>query len=264
MRSYSKAAGETWVTPVWGTVATTAVTSHSNTITTHVTVTAGDMALGFFFYRDNTTQTSPTFTQSGVTYGTVAEYPSTALTTTTSNDIAADACHRLASSGTSTAAPVMTHTTSTVETGAYAFVRLRVSTPTNAPAQNATATGTANNAAVKISPAAQNAPATGTAENATVPTFANALTASLAATSEASSGIIAPSAPTASITGSTASAASISVPALYALGTLVADNPTVDAQSSVFFVWDGTSELPAELFIWNGSTELPITGFEIT
>lgn len=124
---YQKASNESWVTPTGdGGPDNSAGTSHSATIQSHVSVTAGDMIDFFSVQRDNTTQTVPTITQSGVTFGTVAEYPTTAGSSTTSNDIAADGGYRLASSGTSSAAAIVTGTLSTSETGASWMTRLRV------------------------------------------------------------------------------------------------------------------------------------------
>jgi hypothetical protein len=129
--SYQKdGGGNIWMTPVGdGGGDTSAGTGHSATIQSHVSVTAGDMVDAFTGICDDTTMTVPTFTQTSVTYAAVTEYPATALTSTTSDDISADGCYRLASSGTSSAAAVVTGTTSTSETGTSWMTRLRQVVP---------------------------------------------------------------------------------------------------------------------------------------
>jgi len=126
--SYQKDAGETWETPVGdGGPDTTADTSKSMTIQSHVSVTAGDMVDFFMGIRDNTTMTVPTITQTGVTFDTVSEQPATAGDTSDGHDGAYDGGYRLATSGTSSAAAVITGTLSTSETGSGWMTRLRVS-----------------------------------------------------------------------------------------------------------------------------------------
>jgi hypothetical protein len=130
--SYQKASTEYWVTPVGdGGPDTTSGTSHSATIQSHVTATAGDLIDFFTGICDDTTMTVPTFTQSGLTLGTVAEYPATAGSFTAGSDMAADGGYRAVSSGTSSAAAVVTGTLSTSETGTSWTTRLRVTTTAN-------------------------------------------------------------------------------------------------------------------------------------
>lgn len=126
--SYQKGAGETWENPVGdGGSDTTSGTAISATIQSHVAVAAGDMVDLFYGVNDNTTCTVPTVSQSGITFDTVSEQPPTALDSTTGHDIACDGGYRLASSGTSSAAAVITGTLSTSETEAAAWqTRLRV------------------------------------------------------------------------------------------------------------------------------------------
>jgi hypothetical protein len=122
---FQKSSGA-WATPVGdGGGDTSAGTGHSATIQSHVSVTAGDMVVAHTGICDDTTMTVPTFTQASVTYDTVAEYPTGALSSTTSNDISADACYRLATAGTSSAAAVVTGTLSSSETGSSWMTRLR-------------------------------------------------------------------------------------------------------------------------------------------
>jgi hypothetical protein len=96
-------------------------------MSTHVSATSGDMLDAFVVTNDNTTLTVPTVTQAGVTFDTVTEYPATALSSATSNDISADGCNRLATAGTSSAAAVVSGTNSVADPGAAWVTRLRVS-----------------------------------------------------------------------------------------------------------------------------------------
>jgi len=129
-RSYQKAAGETWSTPVGdGGPDTTVDASKSMTIASHVSVTAGDLVDFFMGIRDDTTMTVPTITQAGVTFAAVVESPDAAGIDTGGADGAYDGGYRIASSGTSSAAAVITGTLSTSETGSGWMTRLRVFTP---------------------------------------------------------------------------------------------------------------------------------------
>jgi hypothetical protein len=148
---YQKGAGESWVTPVGdGGYDGTADASKSMTIASHVSVTAGDLVDVFMGIRDNTTMTSPAFTQTGVTYGSVLEFPVTAGESLTGDDGANDGCYRIASSGTSSAAAVVTGTLDTSETGSAWMTRLRVESGTSANAGVATGTAAANADTAKV------------------------------------------------------------------------------------------------------------------
>lgn len=124
--AYSKAANEAWLTPVGDGAAIAAATSISATIASHVSATSGDLVEVAIITNDNTTLTVPTFTQAGLTLAAVVESPATALSSTTSNDIAADGCYRIATSGTSSAAAVVTGTNSVADEGVAWTTRLRV------------------------------------------------------------------------------------------------------------------------------------------
>ena len=104
----------------------TARTAHTATISTHISTTAGDMVDFYSAWCDNYAATVPTFTQAGLTLGTVSEQPDAALSDATSNDIAADGGYRLVSSGTSSAAAVVTGTFGNSEEGGSWTTRLRV------------------------------------------------------------------------------------------------------------------------------------------
>lgn len=128
--SYQKGASETWVTPVGDGGSIGTGTALSATIQSHITTTAGDMVDFFHAQGDNNTLTVPTFTQTGVTFGTVSEQPAAALSSATSNDIDADGGYRLASSGTSSAAAVVTGTSTAGDEGSAWTTRLRVTAAT--------------------------------------------------------------------------------------------------------------------------------------
>ncbi|MCU0562348.1 MAG: hypothetical protein MUE48_00190 [Desulfobacterales bacterium] len=125
--SYSKGASETWETPVGDGGAIAAATSYSGTIQSHISARSGDMLDAFAVTNDNTTLTVPTVSQSGLTLDTVTEYPATALSSSTSNDISADGRNRLATAGTSSAAAVVSGTNSVADPGSAWCTRLRVS-----------------------------------------------------------------------------------------------------------------------------------------
>lgn len=134
--SYQKGSDEFWITPTGaGGGDSTARTSQTCTISSHISVTAGDMIDFWLAWCDNYASTNPTITQTGVTYDTVAEYPATALSSATSNDMAADGGYRLASSGTSSAAAVVTATFGNSEEGGAWQTRLRVATSSRSYAQ---------------------------------------------------------------------------------------------------------------------------------
>lgn len=131
--SYQKGGSETWDTPVGDGGGYTASTSVSATIQSHVSVTAGDMVDFFYHARDDTVCTVPTITQASVTFDTVTEAPVTAVSNTSGDDGAADGGYRLATSGTSSAAAVVTGTQSTSESGSAWMTRLRVTSAARVP-----------------------------------------------------------------------------------------------------------------------------------
>ena len=133
---YQLGAGEGWVTPTGtGGGDATARTSQTSTMSSHISVTAGDM-VDFFRAQcdDSGALTVPTITQTGVTFGTVSEQPATAGLFADSNDLATDGGYRLATAGTSSAAAVITGTSAASEQHGAWMTRLRVtaSSPGNA------------------------------------------------------------------------------------------------------------------------------------
>ena len=148
---YRKGAGESWVTPVGdGGPDTTVDASKSMTVQSHVSVVSGDWVDFFLAVRDNTTMTVPDITQAGVTFAAVVEAPAAALTTTSGGDMAADGGYREATSGTSSAAAVITGTLSTNETGSAWMTRLRVSAGGSAVDRTATDSLTAGDSVARV------------------------------------------------------------------------------------------------------------------
>jgi hypothetical protein len=174
--TYQKGSGESWVTPTGnGGGDSTARTSQTSTIASHISVTVGDL-VDFFRGQcdDSGALTVPTITQASVTFDAVTEYPATALLSGTSNDIAADGGYRTATAGTSSAAAVVTGTSAASEQHGAWMTRLRVIAADDAPAEVATSTGAALAATTTIVTNAGVATATGAALNATVTTARNA------------------------------------------------------------------------------------------
>lgn len=144
---YQKGAGETWIDPTGaGGGDATPRTAHTATIASHLSTTAGDMVDFFTAWCDNFAATVPTFTQAGLTLGTVAEQPAAALSDATSNDIACDGGYRLVTAGTSSAAAVVTGTFGASEQGGSWTTRLRVTTVDN---RNASVTSTGGGVATE-------------------------------------------------------------------------------------------------------------------
>jgi hypothetical protein len=148
--SFSKGAGEAWVTPVGDSGTIAAATNYSATMASHISATAGDWLVGFAVTNDNTTLTVPTIAQTGLTLAAVVESPAAALSSATSNDIAADGCYRVVNSGTSSAAAVFSGTNSVADLGAAMVIRLRVAAADTGDAEVATGTGAADNAASSL------------------------------------------------------------------------------------------------------------------
>jgi hypothetical protein len=231
--SYSKGAGELWATPVGDGAAVAAATSISATIASHVSATSGDLIEVAIVTNDNTTLTVPTFTQAGLTLAAVVESPAAALSSTTSNDIAADGCYRISTAGTSSAAAVVTGTNSVADLGAAWTTRLRVTVATDAAAEVAPATAAANAATTTVQTTAGVASATATAMDASVLTSkdVDAGLASAIATANAASESVAPTPGVATATA----AASQAAPGV---------SPSAGAASALATALDATVETP--------------------
>lgn len=174
--TYAKGSTETWDTPVGDGGGIAAATNYSATIQSHISAKSGDMLDAFAVTNDNTTLTVPTVAQTGLTLDTVTEYPATALSSGTSNDISADGCNRLATAGTSSAAAVVSGTNSVADTGAAWVTRLRVYQGISPALLDQTAVATAPSVITNqtISPALLDRTAV-----ATAPTISTTYTATL-------------------------------------------------------------------------------------
>ena len=142
---YQKAAGEAFITPLGvGGTDSTAATTVNDTLPSHVSCTAGDMYDFFAGWCDDIgTPATPSIAQADVAFGTVAIQPSTALDTGTGTDLAAHGGYRLASSGTSTAAAIITAAYGSSEEHIVWATRLRVAAATSPDAGHASGTGAA-------------------------------------------------------------------------------------------------------------------------
>ena len=126
--SFTKGGGETWQLPYVLQAATNAATSISVNMGTNPGLVAGDWGLIAHTTADDAVLTVPTWTATGTTLAAAVEYPGTAIASATSNDMAGDAAYRSVTAGPSSAAPVVTGTQATAETGVTCFIRLRVGT----------------------------------------------------------------------------------------------------------------------------------------
>jgi len=165
---YQLGAGEGWETPTGaGGGDATLRTSQTCTISSHISTTAGDMVDFFLAWGDNYASTSPTFTQASASFGTVAEQPAAAGSFSDGFDGAADGGYRLCSSGTSSAAAVVTATFGNSEQGGAWTTRLRVFPAKSVSPGVASGTGTAYGPPIKYA-LAGHAAATATALAPTV------------------------------------------------------------------------------------------------
>jgi hypothetical protein len=152
---FQKGAGEEWQVPTYTTAAIASATNWTATGAANLNLAAGDLLVGLAVFRDD----SATMTRSattgldaaGITWtGDVTEYPATHFSNTTGFDLSADGTYRIASSGTSSAAPTQTGTLAASETGAALWLRIRVATATSASAGVATGTAAANADTAKV------------------------------------------------------------------------------------------------------------------
>ncbi len=121
-----KGAGDTWDTPLYANGNTNEATSISVSLS-DPGIAAGGIGLVIHTTRDNSALTVPNWTQSGATLGTLTEWPATAISATTSNDMAGDMAYRTvtaAGSGNITA----TGTQAAAETGVTSLVFFGVTT----------------------------------------------------------------------------------------------------------------------------------------
>lgn len=107
----------------------TAGTGFSVTASTNFGITTNDMVVGYAALRsDSATQSAIAISATGVTFGTFTESPATDAQNTNRDQMAMSGGYRLATAGTSTAAPVYSSTLAASHTGSAFMVRLREST----------------------------------------------------------------------------------------------------------------------------------------
>jgi hypothetical protein len=124
---FQKAAGVFWGVPVGaGGGDNTAGTGFSVTASSNFGITTNDMVVGYAGIRsDAGTQSAISITATGVTMGTFTESPTNDLVNTNRDQMAMSGGYRLATAGTSTAAPVYASTLAASHTGSAFMVRLR-------------------------------------------------------------------------------------------------------------------------------------------
>lgn len=133
IKSYSKAAGNTWAVPAGAKGSdTSSGTGFSLTMDADPGITLDDMLDTFSTIAgNNATFGTPTLTATGATIATPTESPTTEGSTATGHDLESSASHALCTAGTATAAPVVGWTLSAAQTGGGAIVRLREVVPSN-------------------------------------------------------------------------------------------------------------------------------------
>lgn len=126
---FQKAANLFWDFPVGaGGGDNTAGTGFSVTASTNFGITTNDMVVGYAAIRsDAGTQSAISISATGVTFGTFTESPTNDLVNTNRDQMAMSGGYRLATAGTSTAAPVYASTLAASHTGSAFMVRLRES-----------------------------------------------------------------------------------------------------------------------------------------
>lgn len=247
---FQKDPSESWVTPVGaGGGDTSSNTSFSATMGSDPGITAGDCVVANISITDDTTMTVPTFTTAGVTYGTVAEYPTSALSTTTSFDASADACYRIASSGTSSAAPVVTATLSSSETGTAWLTRLRVEVVATDHALASGVTGSATTSGAMKLQASLASGITGTASTTGALGVVHPIASSITATASTTGtlGIAKAMAGDLSGTASTTGTLGITVPLAGAVSGSASTSGSVTAALALASALSGTASTTGNL-----------------
>jgi hypothetical protein len=124
---FAKGQTDAWDTPASATAAIASADPFTATASSDPGITAGDLVIALVGIRDDSaTFGTRTLTAASVTFAPLVEYPATHASSTTSNDIAADAIYAIAVAGTSSAAPVTTGDLSASETGAALWIRQRI------------------------------------------------------------------------------------------------------------------------------------------
>lgn len=154
--TFRKGAGDTWSTPAALSAAITTWTNSSQTVTSSGTATVPDGAavLAVAGIRNDTatfTRTADSIDDDGspaVTWnGNYVEAPATHVTTTTGNDVAADAGYRLVTTGASGVNLTQEATLSAAETGAAVWIIQGITAPET---HSGTATFTASGVATEL------------------------------------------------------------------------------------------------------------------
>ncbi|MEW6223190.1 MAG: LamG-like jellyroll fold domain-containing protein [Chloroflexota bacterium] len=120
-----KDAGDTWNTPL----ATNGNTTNATGISVSLAdpgIAAGGIGLVIHTTRDNSALTVPSWTQTGATLGTLTEWPATAISSATSNDMAGDMAYRTVTTP-GTGDITATGTQGAAETGVTSIVFFGVS-----------------------------------------------------------------------------------------------------------------------------------------
>lgn len=126
--TFRKDASDTWGTPTFTNGNQAASSTISVTGGSNLNYAAGDLLIAVLGIRDDGTFTSFSADATGITWASAFNAaPAANGSTTNGNDCSAAAGYRIASSGTSSAAPTMSGTLAATETGRGTFIRQTVS-----------------------------------------------------------------------------------------------------------------------------------------
>lgn len=122
--TFSKGATEAWATPTFTTGSQASSSTISVTGAANLNYAAGDLLIAALGIRDDGSFTNFSASATGITWASAFNVsPGTDASTTLGNDMSASAGYRIASSGTSSAAPTMSGTLAAAETGRGTFIR---------------------------------------------------------------------------------------------------------------------------------------------
>jgi hypothetical protein len=126
--TFRKGGSDTWDAPTF-TNGNQSGSTISVTGAANLNYAAGDLLVAILGIRDDGTFTSFSADATGITWAAAfAQAPATNGSTTLGNDLSAASGYRIASSGTSSAAPTMSGTLAATETGRGTFLRQTVTT----------------------------------------------------------------------------------------------------------------------------------------
>ena len=130
--TFRKDAGDTWNAPTFTNGSQASSSTISVTGASNLNYAAGDLMIAILGIRDDGSFTSFDATATGITWASALnKAPATDGSTTLGNDASAAAGYRIASSGTSSAAPTMSGTLAAAETGRGTFIRQTVTAAAN-------------------------------------------------------------------------------------------------------------------------------------